>query len=60
MAIQGGQRDLIEVDETDMRHPRAGERGGGVRADAAAADNYNTSRSQLGQAGLGEEDTITG
>lgn len=60
VAVEGGEGHLVEVDETKVGAAGAGEGGGCVRAHAAAADHDDEGGAEFGEAGVSEEDAVSG
>lgn len=58
VAVERAERDLVEVDEPEAAHARAGERGARVRPHPAAPDNDDKGGAQPRQPGLPEEDAV--
>ena len=51
MAVEGGESDLVEVNNADFGDAGAGERGSCVGADAAEADDYDEGAAEAGETG---------
>lgn len=60
MPVQATQRDLVEVDQPQLRDAGPSERGCGVAADAATADHDHERVAQLIEAFGREEDAVPG